>query len=64
MTCLAVLAVVIVVDAAVALVFQLLWNTLFVPLFQMPTLDFWAAWGLLILLTIVGSMFRSTVSTK
>lgn len=42
-----------------AFVFQLLWNWIMPALFGLPVIDYWMAFGIMFLLSIVGSMFRS-----
>jgi len=39
-----------------------LWNNLLVVLFHWPQIGFWQTAGILLLLAIVGSFFKSTVS--
>lgn len=45
-----------------AWIFMLLWNHVLCAIFaSIPTISFWLAWGILVLLNFVGSAFRSTV---
>ena len=53
------------VGAIEAVVFMLLWNYVVCAIFtSIPTLSFWLAWGVLLLLNIIGSAFRTTVNVK
>jgi hypothetical protein len=59
---LAIIALILILSAFMGLVFMVLWNLVVPPLFNGPTLDFWQAWAIWILIGIVGSAFRSVVS--
>lgn len=48
-----------VVEALMALLFQFLWNWLAVGLFGAPVLDYWMAFWLMVLLSIIGGSLRS-----
>lgn len=53
------------VGAIEAVVFMLLWNYVVCAIFtSVPTLSFWLAWGVLLLLNIIGSAFRTTVKVQ
>lgn len=53
------------VGAIEAVVFMLLWNHVVCAIFtSVPTLSFWLAWGVLLLLNIIGSAFRTTVKVQ
>ena len=53
------------VGAIEAAVFMLLWNYVVCAIFtSMPTLSFWLAWGVLLLINIIGSAFKSTVNVR
>jgi hypothetical protein len=61
------LAVIIVIPLAIgasalgAYIFMLLWNWALVGIFPaVPVLEFYRAWGLSILLSIIGSFFKSS----
>ncbi|MEY3303893.1 MAG: hypothetical protein RLZZ139_2266 [Cyanobacteriota bacterium] len=61
------LAVIIAIPLAIsfsaffAYVFMLLWNWALVGIFPaVPVLEFYKAWGLTILLSIIGSFFKSS----
>ena len=57
---LAVLLLAVGLGALEAWIVMLLWNNVLCAIFtSVPTLSFWLAWGVLILLNIVGSAFRS-----
>lgn len=58
--CIIVMVILIILDFLEAWVVQLLWNWL-VPIFwtTAPILTYWQAFGVCILLSIVGSAFRS-----
>ena len=44
-----------------ALVVMVLWNYVLCAIFtSIPTISFWLAWGILIILNIIGSCFRKT----
>ena len=65
--CVAVLLVFGVVTAAsafIAFLFMLAWNYVAVDVFHAPALDFWHAWGIWFLITLVGGAFRATFSSK
>lgn len=50
------------VGAIEAAIFMLLWNYVVCAIFtSVPTLSFWLAWGVLLLLNIIGSAFKTTV---
>lgn len=40
-------------------ILMLLWNWIAVGLFSAPEISFWAAFGILCLLNLIGSFFRS-----
>ena len=53
------------IGAIEAAVFMLLWNYVVCAIFtSVPTLSFWLAWGVLLLINIIGSAFKSTVNVK
>lgn len=53
------------VGAIEALIFMLLWNYVVCAIFtSVPTLSFWLAWGVLLLINIIGSAFKSTVNVR
>lgn len=61
------LAVIIAISLAIgasalgAYIFMLLWNWALVGIFPaVPVLEFYRAWGLAILLSIIGSFFKSS----
>jgi len=58
--CIFTLIICIIFGALGGLVFMLLWNWL-APLFWVaaPQLTFWQAWGVMILLSWIGSFFRN-----
>ena len=58
--CIGIIAILVVVSFLEALVVQLLWNWL-APIFWItaPILTYWQAFGVCILLSIIGSAFRS-----
>ena len=58
--CIGIMAILVVVSFLEALVVQLLWNWL-APIFwaTAPILTYWQAFGACILLSIIGSAFRS-----
>ena len=58
--CIGIMAILVVVSFLEALVVQLLWNWL-APIFwaTAPILTYWQAFGVCILLSIIGSAFRS-----
>lgn len=58
--CIIVMVILIILDFLEALIVQFLWNWL-VPIFwtTAPILTYWQAFGVCILLSIVGSAFRS-----
>lgn len=51
-------------SALFGLFFMWLWNAFVVGTFDAPELSFGAAWGIWILISMVGGAFRSTVSSK
>ena len=58
--CIIVMVILIILDFLEALIVQFLWNWL-VPIFwtTAPILTYWQAFGVCILLSIIGSAFRS-----
>lgn len=53
------------IGAIEAAVFMLLWNYVVCAILtSLPTLSFWLAWGILLLINIIGSAFKSTVNVK
>lgn len=53
------------IGAIEAAVFMLLWNYVVCAIFtSLPTLSFWLAWGVLLLINIIGSAFKSTVNVR
>ena len=58
--CIIVMVILIILDFLEALIVQFLWNWL-IPIFwtTAPILTYWQAFGVCILLNIVGSAFRS-----
>lgn len=58
--CIIVMVILIILDFLEALIVQFLWNWL-VPIFwtTAPILTYWQAYGVCILLSIIGSAFRS-----
>ena len=61
--CIAIVVIIAALSFLEAWVVQLLWNWL-APIFwtAAPILTYWQAFGVCILLSIIGSAFRSTVS--
>lgn len=45
-------------------ILMLLWNWLLVSLFGISTIGFWQGVGLILLLNLIGSFFKTTVSKK
>ena len=62
--CLGIIVFAVAVAAFEAWIFMLLWNWLAVSLFTAPEVSFWAAWGILILLNIIGRIFRSRTTVN
>lgn len=56
---LAVLAIGFCLDAVIAWIFKLLWNFVAAGVFGAPVLTFWPAFALILLISIVGSFFKS-----
>lgn len=55
------LAIVFVVGTIEALVVMFLWNYVLCAIFTtIPTISFWLAWGILLILNIIGSFFKSS----
>jgi ABC-type enterochelin transport system permease subunit len=52
-----VIVFVAVISALFTLLFQLLWNALAPSLFGLPSLNFWAAWGLCALAQLLALLF-------
>lgn len=59
--CLSILLIIVALGAIEGLVLMLLWNWL-APLFwsNAPILSFWQAWGILVLLNLIFSPFKSS----
>lgn len=62
--CLGAIVLAVGVGAFEAWVFMELWNWIAVSLFSAPELSFWVAWGFLVLLNIIGGMFRSKTTVN
>ena len=55
------LAIVCAVGAIEALVVMVLWNYVLCAIFTtIPTISFWLAWGILLILNVIGSFFKSS----
>ena len=55
------LAIACAVGAIEALVVMVFWNYVLCAIFTtIPTISFWLAWGILIILNIVGSLFKGS----
>lgn len=55
------LAIVFALGTIEAFVIMLLWNYVLCAIFTtIPTISFWLAWGVLIILNIIGSIFKSS----
>lgn len=63
--CLLVLVLAIGLGALEGLIFMFLWNWL-APMFwaAAPIFTFWQAWGVCILLNLIGNFFKSSKSSK
>jgi len=53
-----------IVGAFVSWIFMLLWNSVAVTMFELPEITFWKAWGLLLLINLVTSSFKSVTSNS
>lgn len=60
--CALVAVIAIGVELLVAWLFMLLWNFAAVGVFHAPSLTYWYALAIVILLSIIGGFFRSTVT--
>jgi len=60
----ALLALIAVVSGILGGIFMLLWNWVIVGIFGAPVLSFWQAWGLWIIISMVGGSFRCATSSK
>lgn len=63
-SCLIVLALVTALDFLWAWILELLWNWLVPLLFHGPAITYWEAFGLILLLTLIGGFFRSASSSS
>lgn len=55
------LAIVCAVGTIEAFVVMALWNYVLCAIFTtIPTISFWLAWGILLILNVVGSFFKSS----
>ena len=55
------LAIVCAVGTIEALLVMVLWNYVLCAIFTtIPTISFWLAWGILLILNVVGSFFKSS----
>jgi sterol desaturase/sphingolipid hydroxylase (fatty acid hydroxylase superfamily) len=61
-TVLGAITVIAAVGAVIAWIVMMLWNSVIVYLFGAPELTFWLSWGLIILLKILSSFFRSVTN--
>lgn len=48
-----------IISVVETLVIMFLWNWLAVSLFSVPAISFWVAFGILCVLNLIGSFFRS-----
>jgi hypothetical protein len=63
--CLGVLGLLAVAVALMAWITQLLWNTVLVGVLHIgPSLDYWAALGVYLVLVFVANFFRATVGSR
>ncbi len=62
--CLFVVTLVLIFGAIGAAILMFLWNWIMPYIFGLPEINFWMAWGILILLSLVGNSIRSTVTVK
>lgn len=64
-SCLGILIIICIFSLLGGYILMLLWNWL-APLFwtSAPVLTFWQAWGISVLLSIIGNKFRSTNSSN
>lgn len=58
------LAVWLAISLPVAWIVQLLWNTTATPLFNLPSLEFWQAWRLLLLTSVLVRPARVDTKVK
>ena len=49
----------IIISVVETLVIMFLWNWLAVSIFSAPAISFWVAFGILCVLNLIGSIFRS-----
>ena len=61
---LATIAPVAVLNSVSAFILYLLWNWLLVSLFNAPVITYWQALGFIILLSVIGSFFKSSSSSS
>lgn len=55
------ITIVFVLGTIEAFVIMLLWNYVLCAIFTtIPTISFWLAWGVLIMLNIIGSVFKNS----
>lgn len=54
----------IALSAVGGFVFMLLWNAVVPAVFGLSALTFWQAWGLALLLHLIGGSFRATVRSS
>ena len=64
LTCGVLAAIVGAINLFFAWIIQILWNWLLVDLFGFPSVDYWQALGIMVLLSIVGGFFKSSTSKK
>jgi hypothetical protein len=62
--CLVLVVVAVAVSALEAWLVMSLWNWVIVYLFHAPNLDFWMAWGLLFLISLLFGALKSNNSSK
>lgn len=52
------------ISALFGWIFMLVWNFAIVDAFHAPVLDFWHAWAIWFIISLIGGAFRSTVTNK
>ena len=58
-----ILGIALLLDMGVAWIFQGLWNFIMPSVFNLPLLTYWQAFVILLLISLIGSCFR-TIKTK
>lgn len=57
--CALIIAALVFIQLVTALVWMVVWNFVATPVFDLPAIDFWQSLAIIIMVSIIGSFFRS-----